>query len=216
MAQAGIDDILIANQIIGEQKIGRLANLAHHCNIMVAVEAAGNVADLSNAAQHVGSTIRILIEVDVGMHRCGVKSAEEALSLAQLILNSPGLVFEGIMGYEGHVVMVPDFEDREKAALAEINKGDVQWNRACAAVKAWFANQASDAHDGFCALLYDLAREKIDMSKVPFDALVLGGQEQIDPTKFDAFIDALDGQTNAHKEVLAGFIAQAEILYPAP
>jgi D-serine deaminase-like pyridoxal phosphate-dependent protein len=114
MAEAGVNDILIANQIVGEQKITRLANLARHCDIMVAVESAENAADLSNAAQAVGSTIRVLIEVDVGMHRCGVKSVEEALSLAQIILNNPGLQFEGIMGYEGHMVMVPDFEDRER------------------------------------------------------------------------------------------------------
>jgi D-serine deaminase-like pyridoxal phosphate-dependent protein len=113
MAEAGIDDILIANQIVGEQKLSRLANLAHHCNIMVAVESAENAAALSSAAQAMGSTIRVLIEVDVGMHRCGVKSVEEALSLAQVILSNPGLSFEGIMGYEGHVVMMPDFEDRE-------------------------------------------------------------------------------------------------------
>lgn len=114
MAEAGINDILIANQIVGEQKISRLANLARHCDIMVAVESAENTADLSNAAKAAGSTIRVLIEVDVGMHRCGVKSVEEALSLAQVILNNPGLEFEGIMGYEGHMVMVPDFEDREQ------------------------------------------------------------------------------------------------------
>jgi D-serine deaminase-like pyridoxal phosphate-dependent protein len=117
MAEAGINDILIANQIVGDRKIARLANLARHCDIMVAVEAAENVADLSNAAKAAGSTIRVLIEVDVGMHRCGVKSAEEALSLAQVILSSPGLQFEGIMGYEGHAVMIPDFEDRQQACV---------------------------------------------------------------------------------------------------
>lgn len=117
MAQAGINDILIANQIVGASKIARLANLARHCDIMVAVESSDNAADLSSAAQAAGATLRVLIEVDVGMHRCGVKSVEEALSLAQIILNNPGLKFEGIMGYEGHAVMVPDFEDREKACI---------------------------------------------------------------------------------------------------
>ncbi len=117
MAQAGIGDILIANQIVGAQKIGRLANLARHCDIMVAVESSANAADLSNAAQAVGSTIRVLIEVDVGMHRCGVKSVEEALALAQVLINSPGLEFEGIMGYEGHVVLLPEFEVSESNCI---------------------------------------------------------------------------------------------------
>ncbi|GAB4344454.1 MAG: DSD1 family PLP-dependent enzyme [Candidatus Abyssubacteria bacterium] len=117
MAQAGIRDILIANQIVDEQKIRRLANLARHCDLMVAVECAENAADLSAAASDAGSTIRVLIEVDVGMHRCGVRGADEALLLAQLIIKSPGLQFEGIMGYEGHAVMIPDFKDRQKACV---------------------------------------------------------------------------------------------------
>ncbi|MBI4831135.1 MAG: DSD1 family PLP-dependent enzyme [Candidatus Lindowbacteria bacterium] len=117
MAAAGISDILIANQIVGAEKIARLANLARHCDIMVAVESPQNVADLSKAAKHVGSTIRILIEVDVGMHRCGVKSADEAVSLARTILQSPRLQFEGIMGYEGHAVMIPEFDDRREACI---------------------------------------------------------------------------------------------------
>ncbi len=117
MAQAGISDILIANQIVGRQKIARLANLARHCDIMVAVETPDNAAELSSAAKAVGATIRVLIEVDVGMHRCGVRSPEAAVSLARALVKNPGLKFEGIMGYEGHVVMMPDFEDREKACL---------------------------------------------------------------------------------------------------
>ena len=117
MAQAGIYDILIANQIVGKSKIARLANLARHFDIMVAVESSDNAADLSSAAQAAGATLRVLIEVDVGMHRCGVKSVEEALSLAQIILSNPGLKFEGIMGYEGHMVMVPDLEDRKKGCI---------------------------------------------------------------------------------------------------
>ena len=116
MAQAGVNDILIANQIVGDRKITKLANMARHCDIMVAVESAENAADLAAAAQAAGSIIRVLIEVDVGMHRCGVKSNEEGLALAQVLLKSPGLKFEGIMGYEGHAVMIPDLEDREKAA----------------------------------------------------------------------------------------------------
>jgi D-serine deaminase-like pyridoxal phosphate-dependent protein len=117
MAAAGIRDILIANQIVGADKIARLANLARHCDLMVAVESPKNVADLSKAARHAGSTIRILIEVDVGMHRCGVKSPEEAISLARKILDSPGLRFDGIMGYEGHAVMIPELDDRRMACL---------------------------------------------------------------------------------------------------
>ena len=62
-----------------------------------------------------GSTIRVLIEVEVGMGRCGV-APEDTLALARHILVLPGLAFEGLMGYEGHAVMLPEKGERTRVA----------------------------------------------------------------------------------------------------
>ena len=113
MARAGIRDILIANQIVGG-KIRRLMGLAAYSDVMVAVDDAANAEDLSAAAQAAGATLRVLLEVDVGMGRCGVPAGEPAL--ARRLSALPGLRFEGIMGYEGHAVMIPDPEERRAAA----------------------------------------------------------------------------------------------------
>jgi D-serine deaminase-like pyridoxal phosphate-dependent protein len=116
MARAGIRDILIANQIIGPTKIRRLVNLAVDTEVMVAVEAAENARQLSEAAVAAGVHLRTLIEVDVGMGRCGVAPGDETLALAREMAALPGLRMEGIMGYEGHAVMLPDPERRRAAA----------------------------------------------------------------------------------------------------
>jgi D-serine deaminase-like pyridoxal phosphate-dependent protein len=108
MAAAGIRDILVANQIIGRTKISRLVALARHADIIVAVDDVVNVRDISDAAQKSGSTVGMLIEVDVGMKRCGVPPGEPALELARVIERCPGVVFRGIMGYEGHIIGEPD------------------------------------------------------------------------------------------------------------
>jgi D-serine deaminase-like pyridoxal phosphate-dependent protein len=80
----------------------------------------------------------VLIEVDIGMGRCGVASGEPALKLAQHILKSTNLIFSGIMGYEGHTVVIPDFAERKQktenslALLAEtkdlLEKNGIQVN----------------------------------------------------------------------------------------
>ena len=114
MARAGIQDILIANQIVGDRKIERLVNLAAYTQVMVAIEDAGNAAELSAAAQAKGIQLRAIIEVDVGMKRCGTAPGQESLELARKIISLPGLRFEGIMGYEGHAVMIGDFEERRR------------------------------------------------------------------------------------------------------
>ncbi|MDD5082326.1 MAG: DSD1 family PLP-dependent enzyme [Dehalococcoidales bacterium] len=112
MVNGGIRDILIANQVIGRQKIARLVSLAHHSDIMVAVDNPDNVANLSAAAQVGGVTLRVLVEVNVGMNRCGVEPGEPALVLARKVMAAPGLKFAGLMGYEGHLVFVTDYQER--------------------------------------------------------------------------------------------------------
>jgi D-serine deaminase-like pyridoxal phosphate-dependent protein len=115
MARAGIRDILIANQIIGP-KIPRLIGLAAWSDVMVAVDDAANAEDLSAAAGAAGVTLRVLLEIEVGMGRCGVPAGEPALALARRVSDLPGLRLEGIMGYEGHAVMIPDRAERRGAA----------------------------------------------------------------------------------------------------
>ena len=113
MVHAGIRDVLIANQVVGSQKIARLINLSKNSEIMVAVDDTDNVDQLSAAAEAKGVTLRVLIEVSTGMGRCGAMPGEPTLTLAQHILKSKGLKFEGLMGYEGHTVARPDLIERK-------------------------------------------------------------------------------------------------------
>jgi len=115
MVDAGITDILIANQIMGMFKIQRLASLAKRSQLTVAVDHADNVAMLSQEAERAGVTIGVLIEVDVGMGRCGVAPLEPTLTLARIVDASPNLELRGVMGYEGHAVMIPDAGKRAQA-----------------------------------------------------------------------------------------------------
>jgi D-serine deaminase-like pyridoxal phosphate-dependent protein len=58
----------------------------------------------------------VLVEVDIGMGRCGVEPGEAALALARLIHDSPGLRFVGLQGYDGHLQMLPDPAERRAKA----------------------------------------------------------------------------------------------------
>jgi 3-hydroxy-D-aspartate aldolase len=105
LVNAGIRDILVANQVVDPRKIYRLACVAKAgAKITVAVDRAENIDTLSAVAGSVGATLHVLIEIDVGMNRCGVNTEAEALDLAERIGRADGLVFEGIQAYEGHLV----------------------------------------------------------------------------------------------------------------
>lgn len=124
MAAAGIDDILIANEVVGAAKIRALAGLARvapHARITVAVDAADNVRDLSAAATAAGTEVSVLVDLDVGMARCGARSPAEADALADLVAGAPGLVLAGVQAYEGHCMLEPDRDRRLLLATAAMD-----------------------------------------------------------------------------------------------
>jgi D-serine deaminase-like pyridoxal phosphate-dependent protein len=101
MVEAGIDDVVIANEVVDPRKIARLVALGQRARIAVAVDDPEPVATLSSEAARADVTIDVLIDVDILLHRCGVASAKDAVRLAQAIDRAPGLRLRGIMGYEG-------------------------------------------------------------------------------------------------------------------
>jgi D-serine deaminase-like pyridoxal phosphate-dependent protein len=113
MVDGGIRHILIANQIVTPSKIARLVQLARRADMIVAVDEAANVRALSEAASAAGVTLGILVEVEIGMDRCGVAPGAPGAALATTITQAPGLAFRGIMGYEGHLVMAEDPRQKE-------------------------------------------------------------------------------------------------------
>lgn len=112
MSRSGIEDVLIANEVVGKQKVKSLAEAAKSGRLTVAVDDARNVEDLSEAVRASGSRLEVLIEVDVGMGRGGVRSPEEAVRLAQRLSKLPGLRLRGVQGYEGHCMTEPSRELR--------------------------------------------------------------------------------------------------------
>ncbi len=115
LADSGITDILIANQITDKAKISRLAYLAKACRLTVCVDNADNVAELERATALAGSTIYCFIEYEMGMERCGVSKKEEVLALARKINECPHLVFDGIQAYAGHVSHTVSLEERKQS-----------------------------------------------------------------------------------------------------
>jgi D-serine deaminase-like pyridoxal phosphate-dependent protein len=120
LAEAGLRNILIANQIVGPLKIRRLLELCRRAAPMVAVDSVDNVKMLSALASAAGVRLGLLVEVDVGMGRCGVAPGQPGLDLARLVASSAGLKFEGLQGYEGHCVDLRDETERTEKTQASL------------------------------------------------------------------------------------------------
>ena len=123
LAAAGCTDILVANQIVGPAKIARLVDLARKMQtIRVAVDQFDNAAAIGEVAGRAGATIGLLIEVDIGMGRCGVAAGRPALDLARQITKLKGVRFDGLQAYEGHLVAVADRDERRRRVREDMAK----------------------------------------------------------------------------------------------
>ena len=114
LAEHGITDILIANQVVGPPKIRRLMEVARQADVAVAIDHVSQAEAISQAAQEAGVTVGTLIEVDIGMSRCGVGAGEPALGLSRQIAHLPGTNFKGLQAFEGHAIYINDAQERSK------------------------------------------------------------------------------------------------------
>ena len=99
MAQAGIRDIFLPYNIVGEAKLERLMRLAHRARLSVTADSEATVRGLAGAARRAGLRLPVLVEFDGGAARCGVQSPHEAAELARVIAGCDSLEFGGLMTF---------------------------------------------------------------------------------------------------------------------
>lgn len=122
MAKAGLSAILIANEVVGAGKVAALVKTALLAEVTVAVDSVQNTLELASAASASDAVIGVVVDVDVGLGRCGVRSFEEAFNIAEAVERSAGLHLRGVMGYEGHCTFEPDRARRTDAALRAMSR----------------------------------------------------------------------------------------------
>ncbi|MAG35095.1 MAG: amino acid aldolase or racemase [Dehalococcoidia bacterium] len=121
MAAGGVDNILIANQIVGQRKLERLVALVHGgTTVIVAIDSADHALALDAAAQAAGVQLNVVVELNVGMDRSGVLPREPAVALARQVHELPGLTLRGLMGWEGHAADILDPAAKRQAIEAAI------------------------------------------------------------------------------------------------
>jgi D-serine deaminase-like pyridoxal phosphate-dependent protein len=122
-------DLLIANELIGPGTCERAAALARVLRhrfgergvLTVAADSITGLERLSAAAQAAGVTLGVLVDVDVGQRRCGVRG-DEVVALARQAASQSGLRLRGVMGYEGHVQPERSRVTREALARAAMTE----------------------------------------------------------------------------------------------
>ena len=121
MVERGIDDVLLANQILDPSKLQRLAHLQERARVLAIVDCLEAIRAIEVAATAAEVTVPLLIDVDIGMHRTGTPPGDPALALAKAITGATGLRLEGLMGYEGHVLDVHPPDQKRTACQGALD-----------------------------------------------------------------------------------------------
>ena len=114
LVRNGVASVLIANEIASPEKMRRVAGLRGQADVIVCVDSEEVVETMAGVARSCATELHVLVDVDVGLHRCGVRPGEQALRLARTILEK-GLRFRGLMGYQGHGPRTPPTPETDAA-----------------------------------------------------------------------------------------------------
>ena len=114
LAWGGVPDILVSNEIVGPQKLARLAALCGIARVAVCVDDPAQVAAAERAAADAGTRLSVLVEIDVGAARCGVAPGPAAVELAKAIAASRHLRFGGLQAYQGGAQHRRGIEERRR------------------------------------------------------------------------------------------------------
>lgn len=115
VASCEAPDVLLAHQPVGP-KVQRLIHLIKkfpRTSFATIADDEGVIRVLSDAAVRAGAKIKVFLDIDSGMHRCGVPPGPRVVALYRLIASLPGLEPHGLHVYDGHIDD-PDLSVRTK------------------------------------------------------------------------------------------------------
>ena len=133
LVDAGIQDVLITNEIVDRRKLQRVVELAQSARISVCVDDPEQVRALGEAAQQKNIEIDVLIEINVGHGRCGMTPGVPVVQTADLVRRTAGLRFAGLQAYQGAAQHFRSPEKRRRAiaqaaSLVEVTKSALSAN----------------------------------------------------------------------------------------
>ena len=114
------DDLLVMYPPVGPHRASRLARVAERVSVTVALDSAAAALEIDRAANETGARVRVLVELDAGMHRVGVPSIADAVRLAEEVTALGSLEFAGLAFYPGHIRAHVNEHASQLAAIAQL------------------------------------------------------------------------------------------------
>ena len=121
LAWGGVPDILVSNEAVRPRKLARFAALSRLCTAAICTDSDEGIGLIEAAAADAGQRLTVLIEIDVGAERCGVRPGPESTALARRIAGSRHLRFGGLQAYHGAAQHLRTPEERQAGIAAAVD-----------------------------------------------------------------------------------------------
>ena len=112
LVEHGVKSILIANEVAGQEKPEWIADLSRRASVIISIDNKHSVHDLATAQRNRKAQIEVLVDLDIGLNRCGVVPGQAVLELGRYALDQ-GLAVRGVMGYDGHLQAIAPSPERD-------------------------------------------------------------------------------------------------------
>ncbi len=114
MAENGIDNIFIANEIVGDIKLNRIKDLNRKIDVSFGIDCIDHVENIERVFEGEEKKAQVLIEIEIGENRSGVIEEEDFLSLVKYIKGCKNVCLKGIFSHEGHSYSAADLDDLKR------------------------------------------------------------------------------------------------------
>jgi D-serine deaminase-like pyridoxal phosphate-dependent protein len=117
LVDRGITNVFVASEVAGETMVRRFVELSRQAAVIAVVDSAKVISDMAREAQGRTHEVNVIVDLNLGLNRCGVPPGEAALRLTERVLES-GITFRGLMGYHGNLRLPPGPEKEQKTRSA--------------------------------------------------------------------------------------------------
>jgi D-serine deaminase-like pyridoxal phosphate-dependent protein len=120
MADGGLDDLLIAYPLVGEQKLRRLRDLMERARVRTSLDSVEVAEGLGRVGRQLGRDVEVLVEVDTGLHRLGRPPGPPTAELVAQVARVPGVEVVGLLTHAGHAYRTSTPDELRRVAEREV------------------------------------------------------------------------------------------------
>jgi D-serine deaminase-like pyridoxal phosphate-dependent protein len=122
MAEAGLKNIFIANQIVGESKVKRIRKLAETIEISVGVDDPYQVNEINEVFEGAEKKANVLVEIEIGEERSGIIEESDFRELLEAVKVSKNVEFKGVFSHDGHTYKAENLEECKELYLEGVHR----------------------------------------------------------------------------------------------